>query len=101
MIFSIQSYVEDYFSRRGLDDPDQYGVSLAKLYDRQRHAKTVPEFLSAMKRVRTIFYKRNEQIERASFDRRLLTLLDSKFKKKVCGSSQKQSPQRLRLPGAA
>jgi hypothetical protein len=101
MIFEIQTYVEDYFNRRGLADPDQYGVALAKLYDRQRHGKTIPEFLSAMRRVRTVFYKRNDQIEREAFDRKMLTLLDSRFKKKDCSSSQRQSPQRLRPPAAA
>jgi hypothetical protein len=101
MIFEIQSYVEDYFSRRGLDDPDQYGVSLARLYDRRRHGKAVPEFLSMMKRIRTIFYKRNDHIERDSFDRKMLALLDGRFKKKDYSSSQKQSPRGLRHPAAA
>jgi|SRR5271169_1143375 len=101
MIFSIQSYVEDYFNRRGLDDPDQYGVTLANLYDRQRHGKTVPEFLSAMRRIRTIFYKRNDHVQRDAFDRRMLALLDNRFKKKDCASSQRQSPQELKPPAAA
>jgi len=101
MIFAIQSYVEDYFNRRGLDDPDQYGVALAKLYDRHRQGKTVPEFLSAMRRIRTVFYRRNDRIERDVFDRRMLTLLDGKFKKKDFSSSQKQSPHGLRRQAAA
>jgi hypothetical protein len=101
MIFEIQSYVEDYFSHRGLHDPDQYAVRLARLYDRQRHGKTIPEFLSAMRRVRTVFYRRNDQIERDAFDRKMLTLLDGRFKKKDYSSSQRQSPQRLRHPAAA
>jgi hypothetical protein len=101
MIFSIQSYLEDYFNRRGLDDPDQYSVALARLYDRQRHGKTTPEFLSAMRRIRTIFYKRNNQVQRDTFDPKMLALLDSRFKKKDCSMSQKQSPQRLKPPAAA
>ena len=101
MIFAIQSYVEDYFNRRGLDDPDQYGVALARLYDRQRHGKTISQFLSAMKHIRTVFYKRNDHIQRDTFDRKMLALLDSKFKKKDCSSSQNKSPQRLKPPAAA
>lgn len=101
MIFSIQSYIEDYFSRRGLDDPDQYGVALARLYDRQRQGKTAPQFLSAMRRVRTVFYRRNDHIRRDTFDEKMLALLDSRFKKKGSSSSQKRSPQRLRPPAAA
>jgi hypothetical protein len=101
MIFSIQIYLEDYFNRRGLGDPDQYAVALARLYDRERHAKTAPAFLSAMKRIRTVFYKRNDHIQRDAFDRKMLTLLDGKFKKKDCSSSQRQSHKRLKPPAAA
>lgn len=82
MIFSIQRYLEDHFNRCGLDDPDQYAVNLTKLYDRERRSKSVPAFLSAMRRVRTVFYKRNVRIQRAAFERKILTLLDAKFKKK-------------------
>ena len=58
-------------------------------------------FLSAMKRIRTAFYKRNDHIQRDAFDRKMLTLLDSKFKKKDCSSSQRQSHKRLKPPAAA
>jgi len=81
MIFEIQTYIEDYFARRGLSDPDQYAVALAKLYDRERHSKTVAAFLEAMRRVRTGFYRRNDRIQREPFDRQLLAQLDRKFKK--------------------
>jgi hypothetical protein len=101
MIFAIQTYLEDYFNRRGLGDYDQYAVALAKLYDRERHTKTAPEFLSAMKRIRTVFYKRNDRIQRENFDPRMLTLLDSRFKKKDCCIFQRQSPRKLRPPAAA
>jgi hypothetical protein len=101
MIFAIQTYVEDYFNRRGLDDLDQYSVALAKLYDRHRQGKTVPEFLSAMRRIRTVFYRRNDRIERDVFDRRMLTLLDGRFKKKDSSSFQEQSPHGLRRQAAA
>jgi len=97
MIFSIQRYLEDYFNRCGLGDPDQYAVNLAKLYDRERRGKTVPTFLSAMKRIRTVFYKRNSHTQREPFERRILTLLDTKFKKKDYSSPQRQSPQELKL----
>jgi hypothetical protein len=101
MIFEIQSYIEDYFSHRGLEDTDQYAVALARLYDRQRHGKTAPAFLSGMRRIRTVFYKRNDRVERDSFDRKMLALLDGRFKKKDYSSSQRQSPRGLRHPAAA
>lgn len=97
MIFSIQRYLEDYFNRCGLGDPDQYAVNLARLYDRERHGKTVPAFLSGMMRIRTVFYKRNSHTQRETFERKILTLLDTKFKKKDYSSPQRQSPQELKL----
>jgi hypothetical protein len=101
MIFSIQTYLEDYFNRRGLGDPDQYAVSLARLYDRERHGKTGPAFLAAMKRVRTAFYRRNDRVDRTTFEGKLLAVLDSRFKKKDCSSSQKRSQKELKPPEAA
>jgi hypothetical protein len=101
MIFSIQTYLEDYFSRRGFSDPDQYAVALASLYDRERHCKTAAEFLSSMKRIRTVFYKRNDHIQRDTFDRKMLALLDAKFKKKDCSSFQRRSQRKLRHRDAA
>src|SRR5579863_7114662 len=97
MIFAIQTYIENFFNRRGFDDPDQYSVALAKLYDLHRQSKSDLEFLGAMRRVRTVFYKRNEVTDRNAFDRRMLTLLDAKFKKKIYCSSPRQSQQGLRL----
>lgn len=96
MIFSIQRYLEDHFNQRGLRDIDQYAVTLAALYDRERYGRTSEQFLSMMKRMRTAFYRRNAQIARPLFEKKLLVLLDSKFKKKDC-SPQKESMKRLRL----
>ena len=97
MIFDVQRYLEDYFHHCGLADPDQYAVSVAKLYDRKRYHKTAAAFLVAMKRVRTSFYRRNRQTRRESFERMLLTALDGKFKKKDYSPFQEQSPPRLKL----
>jgi hypothetical protein len=101
MIFLIQTYLEDYFNRRGLGDADQYAVALARLYDRERHGKTAPAFLSAMKRIRTMFFRRNDQIQRDIFERKMLTVLDGRFKKKDCSSSQRPSQKELKPPAAA
>jgi len=101
MIFSIQRYLEDYFHRRGLQDPDQYAVSLAHLYDGERSGKNPAEFLRAMKRMRTAFYRTNANLAREKFSRDLLALLDTKFKKKRYSSSQPQSQRELKRPEAA
>jgi len=96
MIFSIQRYLEDYFHRCGFTDIDQYAVSLAALYDRQRHRVSMQRFISIMGRMRTTFYKSNKYISRVPFEKKLLALLDSKFKKKDFSSSVKRSPRELR-----
>lgn len=97
MIFSIQSYLEDYFNRSGLADIDRYAVSLAVLYDRQRHRESAGKFLSAMRRMRTAFYRRNTTVSRARFEKKLLQALDSKFKKKDFTLSLKKSSKELKL----
>ncbi len=88
MIFSIQRDLEDFFNRCGFADPDQYSVAVARLYDQERPAKSANAFLASMHRIRTAFFRANNRLHRATFERRVLTRLDSKFKKK--------SPLRLR-----
>src|ERR1700683_1204070 len=82
MIFSIQRYLEDYFHRRGLADNDQYAVALANLYGRRRSGLSEESFLATMRKVPTVFYRNNPELDRSEFDRKLLGLLDSRFKKK-------------------
>ena len=101
MIFSIQRYLEDHFNRCGLTDPNQYAVSIAKLYDRERYGKTATTFLASMKRIRTVFYRTNSHTQRDGFERKILALLDSKFKKKDYFSSRRQSPQELKRQALA
>jgi chemotaxis methyl-accepting protein methylase len=96
MIFSIQRDLEDYFNRCGFTDPDQYAVAVAKLYDRERQGKTPNAFLSSMTKIRTAFFRANDRVQRAAFERKVLTRLDGKFKKKVSFSSHKPSPKELR-----
>lgn len=95
MIFTIQAYLEDYFDRCGLHDKDQYAVRLANLYDRERHSKDAASFLSSMRRVRTVFYRRNAHTQRARFERKLLTLLDTRFKKKALFTFPRRSLRKL------
>lgn len=100
MIFSIQTYLEDYFNRRGWGDPDQYAVALARLYDRERHGKSAPVFLAAMKKIRTTFYRRNDELDRGEFEGKLLAALDSKFKKKRLLFVSKAVAERVETSGS-
>lgn len=97
MIFSIQRDLEDYFHRCGFGDPDQYAVSLATLYDRRRKRETTAAFLSSMSRIRTAFFRANAGARRPLLERRILSHLDAKFKKKVSCSCQRPSRKEWRL----
>jgi len=97
VIFSIQRYLEDYLGRAGFNDPDQYAVHLAKLYDSARPGKSDTVFLAAMRRIRTVFYRTNPGTQRSPFERKLLTMLDTKFKKKLRFSRKEQLFGELKL----
>jgi hypothetical protein len=99
MIFSIQRDLEDYFNRCGLTDPDQYAIAVATLYDRQRQKKDKNAFLSSMARLRTVFFRTNSGVQRATFERKVLVHLDVKFKKKVYSSFPKPSLRELKRRG--
>jgi hypothetical protein len=83
VVFSIQRYIEDHFHRRGLEDIDQYAVKLANAYARARPTSDDPQLLSSFARIRTIFYRNNTSLNRRAFEKKLLSLLDQNFKKKL------------------
>jgi hypothetical protein len=85
MIFSIQRFLEDSFERRNLTDVDQFAVLIANLYDKRRGETSEEEFLIAMRKLRTLFYKNNPDLNRSYFEQTLLRSLDARFhsKKKV------------------
>jgi len=82
MLFTIQRFLEDTFERRGLADPDQYAVSVANLYDQRRFTQSRSSFLTTMHGLRTSFFRANTELDRSSFERDLVTLLDRRFQKK-------------------
>jgi len=82
MIFAVQRFLEDYFSKRGLHDPDQYAVSLANFYYRKRKVTSGKSFLQFAHRIRTAFYRTNHQVDRVVFEKTIVALLDDRFKKK-------------------
>jgi hypothetical protein len=92
MIFLIQRYLEDYFHKRNLRDADQYAVTLANLYARKRGAERVAGMLQSMRRVQTVFYKNNTEIERVPTEKEILRRLDAKFQKKSLGSVDVRFP---------
>jgi len=81
MIFSIQRYVEDYLSRRGIDDLDQYAVRIANLYDTSRDEVSTDDFLSRMRKLRTVLFRNNTSLHRPEFESALLARLDQMFRR--------------------
>lgn len=80
MIFAIQRYLEDYFSSTRWADRDQYAISLANLYDRERLAVSEEQFLARMRAIRTGFFRTNG-LDRGEVEGKLLSRLDGRFKK--------------------
>ncbi len=83
MIFSVQHYIEDYLDHRNLLDVDQYAVKLANLYTSKRADVSDEDILKSMRRIRTVFYGNNSELDRSSLEREILRRLDRKFKKKL------------------
>jgi len=82
MIFAVQRYLEDYFSRRSFVDNDQYAVKLANIYDALPNTASEDQTVAAFHRARTIFYSVNKSLERGDFEQVLVKNLRSKFQKK-------------------
>jgi hypothetical protein len=102
MIFSVQHYIEDYLDQRNLLDVDQYAVKLANLYTSKRADASDEDILKSMRRVRTVFYGNNSELDRSSLEREILRRLDRKFKKKLsdpddCEFPGGVSPERATL----
>lgn len=81
-VFSMQRFIEDFLIRQGLDDLDQYAVSLANLYDEKRSFFSQKEFLARMYRIRTVMFKNKQEVGRSEIEKILLTKLDQRFQKK-------------------
>jgi len=102
MIFSVQHYLEDYFHQRNLHDVDQYAVKLANLYARKRPTSGDEDILKSMRRIQTVFYGNNSEVDRTLVEREILRRLDRKFKKKLsdpddCEFPGGVAPERAKL----
>jgi hypothetical protein len=87
MIFSVQRYLEDYFERRQLRDVDQYAVAVANRYAAQRRASSRSHLERSLRSIRTVFFRNNPGLDRATFEHDLVTRLDGRFLKKKFADS--------------
>jgi len=82
MIFSVQRFVEDHVERRGLADVDQYAIRVANVFERLGPRVSEKVLSRALSRIRTAFFRRNQELERKEFEAQLAVTLCRRFKKK-------------------
>lgn len=83
MLFSIQSFLEDYFAGRNWRDSDGYAVNLANVYFHQRSSSSSASVLKGFGQIRTVFFENNDAGSRREFEKEILKRLDNRFKKKL------------------
>lgn len=87
MLFTIQTYIEEYLSNRNMTDSDGYAIHLANLYFYHRSNTEDALFLNKVGRIRTILFLNNAIGNRKGFELALIHRLDNKFKKKLGSNS--------------
>lgn len=88
MLFTIQSYLEEYLINHNIDDNDGYAVHLANLYFYHRFDSTDKAFLNRVGRIRTVLFINNGIKNRKDFENALIHRLDINFKKKLVTNKQ-------------
>lgn len=83
MIFSVQRFLEEHLERRGLADVDEYAIRAATAFERAGVRPTDARIVRELARVRTTFFRRNTQLNRKEFERKLAGVLRVRFKKKM------------------
>ena len=74
-VFSIQRFVEDYLVRLGLENTDQYAVSLANLYEDRRCGYQYDAFLERVSRIKTVMFRNNKDVIRKNVESKLVCRL--------------------------
>jgi hypothetical protein len=91
MLFTIQTYLEEYLSKRNMVDFDGYAVRLANLYFYYRSNTEDALFFSKIGHIKTVLFLNNSIENRKEFEQSLIRRLDNKFKKKL-GSNNPPFP---------
>lgn len=102
MIFSVQRFLKDHVERRGLADPDQYAIRVANVFERLGPRANEETLARELGRLRTVFFRRNPDLDRKEFEARLAATLRRRFQKKKNDDSLKGferglTPVRARL----
>ena len=83
MIFSVQRFLEDHFERRGLADVDQYAIRVANVFARLGPRASEETLARDLRHLRTVFFRRNHDINRREFEAQLAATLWRRFQKKT------------------
>lgn len=87
MLFTIQTYLEEYLNKRNMVDSDGYTVRLANLYFYQRSNTEDVLFYRKVGHIKTVLFLNNGIKDRKEFEQSLIHRLDMKFKKKLGSNS--------------
>lgn len=83
MLFTIQSYTEDYLNNLNIKDTDGYATQLAMLYWKERAGLDLDRFLDkSRKHIKTIIFI-NNSVKRVELERLIVDRLDKKFLKQM------------------
>ncbi len=87
MIYSLQAYIEDYLSRRNIQDDDGYAIRLTVMFYRFRSQMSDENFISKIHRIHTTLFK-NNRINRLDFELTILKRIDANINKTFPGLSE-------------
>jgi hypothetical protein len=79
MIFAIQSFLEDSFTRRGFRDTDNYPARVAEIFERFGQERSPEKIALQFGKIRTAFFRNNSQLRRGQFEIDTAKTLRSKF----------------------
>lgn len=82
MLFSIQTYIEEYLIKRGIQDSDGYAIKLSNLFFYQYEELDELIFLKKVTNIRTVLFKNNNISNRSEFEQQIIIRLKNEFKKK-------------------
>lgn len=83
MLYTIQTYLEDYLRRLSYQYTDNFAVEIAKIYYAKRIELDDEELIKIINEIKTSFYVNNRIENREEINRLIISRLDSRFKKKL------------------
>ncbi len=83
MLYSIQTFLEDFFYKRSYVISDNYVIEITKTYYYERKYSHIEYILSKLNNIPTVFYHNNIVGNRKDFESFILKVLDRKYYKRL------------------